>query len=175
MFQSVWEDVKREFSYGNMVTQLIIVNVAVFVAMGLASVLLFVAVDPDKFSYYDLQKLFSISDSFWYNLKHPWVLFTHMFIHGGFMHILFNMLLLFWFGRIFQDLVGSRRILPLFIYGGIAGCLLSLVLFSFICCLFFLLLLPPFIHLCNNILWQSIPKARKLRNKEQRVSPTCMR
>jgi membrane associated rhomboid family serine protease len=123
MFQSVWEDVKREFSYGNMVTQIIIVNVAVFVAMGLASVLLFVAVDPSKFNYQDLQELFSISDSFWFNLKHPWVIFTHMFIHGGFMHILFNMLVLYWFGRITGDFLGNQRILPLYLLGGLAGAL----------------------------------------------------
>lgn len=123
MFQSVWEDVKREFSYGNMVTQLIIVNVAVFVAMGLASVLLFVAVDPEQFSYRDLQELFSISDSFWYNLKHPWVLITHMFLHAGFMHILFNMLILYWFGRIAGDFLGNQRILPIYLLGGLAGAL----------------------------------------------------
>ncbi|MEM1326023.1 MAG: rhomboid family intramembrane serine protease [Bacteroidota bacterium] len=123
MFQSVWEDVKREFSYGNMVTQIIIVNVAVFVAMGLASVLMYIAVDPAKFNYQDLQELFSISDSFWFNLKHPWVIFTHMFIHSGFMHILFNMLVLYWFGRITGDFLGNQRILPLYLLGGLAGAL----------------------------------------------------
>lgn len=123
MFQSVWEDVKREFSYGNMVTQLIIVNSAVFVAMIIASLLLRIAVDPDQFSYLDLQELFSISDSFWFNLKHPWVLITHMFMHAGFMHILFNMLILYWFGRIAGDFLGNQRILPLYLLGGLAGAL----------------------------------------------------
>jgi len=124
MFQSLWEDAKREFSYGNMVTRLIIVNVAVFVLMGLTSVILFLSVGtetPAKFE--ELHRLFSISDDFMFNLTHPWVIFTHMFLHHGFLHILFNMLFLYWFGKIVSDFLGNQRILPLYLMGGLAGAL----------------------------------------------------
>jgi len=121
MLQSIWEDVKREFSYGNMVTQLIIVNVAVFVLMGLTSVVLFLAGSQGSFD--ELQHLFSISNDFIYNLTHPWVILTHMFLHANFFHILFNMLILYWFGKILGDFLGNQRILPLYLLGGLAGAL----------------------------------------------------
>ena len=126
MFQSIWEDVKREFSYGNMITQLIIVNAAVFVLMGFVSVFLFFSSadsDAAQESFIAFQRLFSMSDSFMYNLTHPWVILTHMFLHVGFMHILFNMLWLYWFGRIAGDFLGNQRILAIYLLGGLAGAL----------------------------------------------------
>ncbi|MEN0045588.1 MAG: rhomboid family intramembrane serine protease [Bacteroidota bacterium] len=124
MFQSLWEDAKREFSYGNMVTRLIIVNVAVFVLMGLTSVVLLLSVGTDGPSKFDeLHRYFSISDDFMFNLTHPWVIFTHMFLHHGFLHLLFNMLFLYWFGKIVSDFLGNQRILPLYLIGGLAGAL----------------------------------------------------
>jgi hypothetical protein len=44
-----------------------------------------------------------------------------MFLHEGFFHILFNMLLLYWFGRIIGDLLGDHRILALYLLAGLAG------------------------------------------------------
>ncbi|MEM9847923.1 MAG: rhomboid family intramembrane serine protease, partial [Bacteroidota bacterium] len=126
MFQSIWEDVKREFSYGNMITQIIIVNAAVFVLMGFVSVFLFFSsenAEAARESFVAFQRWFSMSDSFLYNLTHPWVIFTHMFLHVGFMHILFNMLWLYWFGRIAGDFLGNQRILPIYLLGGLAGAL----------------------------------------------------
>ncbi|MEM9886936.1 MAG: rhomboid family intramembrane serine protease [Bacteroidota bacterium] len=126
MFQSIWEDVKREFSYGNMVTQIIIVNTAVFVLMGLVGVFFVFTSENSEIatkSFIEFQQLFSISDSFLYNLTHPWVVFTHMFLHVGFLHILFNMLWFYWFGRIASDFLGNQRLLPIYLLGGLAGAL----------------------------------------------------
>jgi hypothetical protein len=49
-----------------------------------------------------------------------------MFTHEGFWHIFWNMLLLFWFGRIVGDLLGDKRILPLYIVSGLFGALIYL-------------------------------------------------
>jgi len=54
-------------------------------------------------------------------IKQPWCVLTHMFLHVGFWHILWNMLLLYWFGKIFIQIAGNERVLPLFVMGGIAG------------------------------------------------------
>ncbi|MBV7532923.1 rhomboid family intramembrane serine protease [Chitinophaga sp. sic0106] len=51
----------------------------------------------------------------------PWGLFTYMFAHVGILHILFNMLNLFWFGNIFREMLGNQRVLPVYLLGGIAG------------------------------------------------------
>lgn len=60
-------------------------------------------------------------------LREPWTLVTYMFLHGGLMHLLFNMLALFFFGPRLELRLGSRHFLGLYFAGGIAGGLLSLV------------------------------------------------
>ncbi len=68
-----------------------------------------------------------LSDDLIWDAKHPWTILSHMFTHIGFFHILFNMLVLYWFGRIAGDLLGDHRMLPLYIYSGLAGALMYLL------------------------------------------------
>ncbi len=119
MFQSIWEDAKREFNYGNMVTRIIIVNISVFLLVNIIAVFFFLAGQIDKYPV--VIKWLSLSSDWQFNLTHPWVIFTHMFLHDGFWHILWNMLMLYWFGRIVGDFLGNQRILPLYLLGGLAG------------------------------------------------------
>jgi membrane associated rhomboid family serine protease len=60
-------------------------------------------------------------------LERPWTLVTYMFLHGGFGHIGFNMLALFFFGSRVEARIGSRHFIWLYFVSGIAGALLSLV------------------------------------------------
>jgi membrane associated rhomboid family serine protease len=55
-------------------------------------------------------------------------LVTNIFLHAGFMHLLGNMLWLYFVGTILEDLIGSKHIVRLFIFGGISG---SLIYFIF--------------------------------------------
>jgi len=122
MFSSIWEDLKREFGKGNMVTRLIIINVSVFVAVVLLKVIFRVSTGFGDMSAYDeVVRFFMISSSLWHDVTHPWVFLTSIFLHEGFWHILWNMLFLYWFGRIVGDLIGNRHILPLYLLGGLAG------------------------------------------------------
>ena len=122
MLQSIWDDIRREFDYGNMISRIIIVNVAIYLFINLAWVFLRVFNGWETPNLYlDIRNFLAISTSGWHMLTHPWTILTHMFLHEGFWHILFNMLWLFWFGRIFGDLLGDRRVLPLYILGGLAG------------------------------------------------------
>ncbi len=124
MLQSIWDDIRREFDYGNMINRIIIVNVAVYLFINLAWVFLRVFNGWETPNLYvDIRNFLAISASGWHMLTHPWSLVTHMFLHEGFWHILWNMLFLFWFGRIFGDLLGDRRVLPLYLLGGFAGAL----------------------------------------------------
>ncbi|MCB0641122.1 MAG: rhomboid family intramembrane serine protease [Phaeodactylibacter sp.] len=133
MFQSIWEDVKREFNYGNMVTRLIIINAAVFVLVNIVRLILVVTTGWQGDGGFEaFTRFFSLSSDWWYNLTHPWVIITSMFLHVGFFHFLFNMLFMYWFGRIVGDLLGNHRILPLYILGGLAGAALYLLFAQFI-------------------------------------------
>lgn len=128
MFQSIWDDVKREFNQGNTLTQLVIINVGVFVFINVVKIFMYIGNAGDlPPSFDDFLHFFCISSDMWHNATHPWVIFTSMFLHEGFWHILFNMLFLFWFGRIVRDLIGDHRILPIYILGGIAGVLMFFI------------------------------------------------
>ncbi|MBI3501145.1 MAG: rhomboid family intramembrane serine protease [Bacteroidetes bacterium] len=60
-------------------------------------------------------------------LTHAWALITYMFLHKDFFHILFNMLWLYWLGKIFVEYVGSKRLVAVYLLGGISGGILYLL------------------------------------------------
>lgn len=129
MFRSIIDDIRFQFQTGNTITRLIIVNVAIFLAAIVLQLILMLTGGPDQHDgLYQrvIQYLFLSQDILW-DAKHPWVLFTHMFTHIGFFHMLFNMLILYWFGRIAGDLLGDHRMLPLYLFSGLTGALLYLL------------------------------------------------
>ena len=62
--------------------------------------------------------------------SHPWTLFTHFFFHQSFMHLLFNMLWLWVFGRMFLEHFTSRQFQWVYWLGGIAGGLAYLLAYN---------------------------------------------
>jgi membrane associated rhomboid family serine protease len=56
-------------------------------------------------------------------LQRPWTLLTYMFVHDGVFHLIGNLIWLWVFGYILQDLAGAKTILPLFLYGALTGAL----------------------------------------------------
>ncbi len=121
MLQSIWEDVKREFSYGNMITRIILANLGVFIFFVLVRVFL-----PPEVSG-GFIKYFMVSSDWKELLFRPWTLLTSMFLHLGVFHILFNMLILYWFGRIVGDFIGNQRVLPIYLLGGLVGALVFFI------------------------------------------------
>jgi membrane associated rhomboid family serine protease len=61
-------------------------------------------------------------------LVHPWTIVTYMFLHGGFGHIFFNMLALYFFGPPVEQRMGGNRFITLYLISGIVGALFSIVL-----------------------------------------------
>ncbi|MBM3854926.1 MAG: rhomboid family intramembrane serine protease [Verrucomicrobia bacterium] len=57
----------------------------------------------------------------------PWTIVTYMFLHGGFTHLLFNMLGLYFFGPRIESRLGSRRFITLYFVAGVSGALLSFI------------------------------------------------
>ncbi|MCK5169829.1 MAG: rhomboid family intramembrane serine protease, partial [Bacteroidales bacterium] len=60
----------------------------------------------------------------------PWTVFTYMFLHQEFLHILFNMLWLYWFGQIFLRYFDEKKLLSVYLVGGIAGAILFILSFN---------------------------------------------
>ncbi len=134
MLQSIWEDVRKEFNYGNMVNRIIIINVSVFVLITLFWLFLRISHGWDfpVDTYNNVRNFFLISSNWWHNLTHPWVFITSMFMHEDFWHILWNMLFLYWFGRIVGDFIGDHRVLPIYLLGGLAGNIVFFITISLI-------------------------------------------
>jgi len=129
MFRSLADDIRYQFQTGNAITRLIIVNVAVFlVVMAFKLVLtLGAGFHPDPTLFGRVTSYLMLSGDPLWDLTHPWVFIKHMFLHIGFFHLLFNMLVLYWFGRITGDLLGDHRMTALYLYAGLFGALLYLL------------------------------------------------
>ncbi len=122
MFDSFIRDIKHQFRYGNMVNRIIILNVLIFIFVNLVRiVMVFVQGQAPPPGYEPFLHFFTFSSNLTYDLTHPWVIFTHMFLHDGMWHIFWNMMLLYWFGRIVGDLIGDSKVLPIYLLGGLTG------------------------------------------------------
>jgi len=115
MFRSIVQDVKSSFDYGNMVVKLIIINVAIFMITAILNAFLPVVYQSNILPY------IALPGDVYFLAFRPWTLITHMFLHSGFWHLVWNMLTLYWFGSIAGDLLGDKKILPVYILGGLIG------------------------------------------------------
>jgi membrane associated rhomboid family serine protease len=120
MIRTIKEDLNQVFSSGSMVSVLIVINVILYVFF-LLCYIIFANISPDI--YQKILGLFRIPGDFLKLLIKPWSLITYMFTHEGFWHLLWNMMGLNIFGRIVGDLLGDRRILPVYILGGLGAAL----------------------------------------------------
>lgn len=63
-------------------------------------------------------------------MKQPWSLFTYMFLHEGFFHLLFNMLGLYWFGQLLEEYIGGKKFAWIYILGGLTGGALFILMYN---------------------------------------------
>ena len=112
---------------GNTLTLLIAINLVVFVILSFIKVIYFFSFGAEQglpaFSQ-DVLMWIALPAQFDVFLTRPWTLLTHMFVHDGVWHLIANMLWLWAFGYILQDLAGNSKLVPLFLYGGVAGAFL---------------------------------------------------
>lgn len=105
-----------------MVTKLVVINFAVFVTMKLIYLALSLFTMGKADEIYSETLLFLCLQSDPKELLwHPWGIFSHMFLHDSFWHLVNNLIAFYLFGRIVSDLIGDRRILPIYLLGGLAG------------------------------------------------------
>lgn len=101
-----------------MLTKIIIINVALFVILRFAVILLLFSGSDNPESIVRWVELPSNLSAL---AARPWTLLTYMFAQYDVLHILFNMLWLYWFGVIFMSISTGRKLLALYIYGGFVG------------------------------------------------------
>jgi len=127
MSNSILDDIKFNLRTGNNVLRFVIINAGVFILLGLLSLIdnLFKLGGTLQFHEYFT---FPSSPVWW--LRKPWSLITYMFLHQDIFHLLGNMIMLYFGGRIFTEFLGNQRLVALYIIGGIAGALLYILLYN---------------------------------------------
>lgn len=114
-----------------MVTRLVIINFAVFALVNIIYFLLWLGLQGDKGlagQWFERGLLLFCMPGDWRTLLwHPWAFVTSMFLHEGFGHFLGNLIGLYLFGVIVGDLIGDRRVLPIYLLGGLVGNVLYFV------------------------------------------------
>ncbi|MDO4461358.1 MAG: rhomboid family intramembrane serine protease [Bacteroidia bacterium] len=101
------------------VAMLVYINIAVFVFVRLMDFISLVGLMPNMWVL-DFLEIPS-SDIVITLLTRPWTIVTYMFTHYDFVHIIFNLIALYWFGKLMSALVGEHLILRTYLIGGIAG------------------------------------------------------
>lgn len=120
---SVTDDLKNIFTRsGNGLTRIILINVIVFLIVNVLGELIRFSENGTSLIYW-----LSLPGNVVLALTHIWTLVTYMFLHEELMHLLFNMLWLYWLGKIFVEYIGSKRLIGVYILGGISGGILFLL------------------------------------------------
>jgi membrane associated rhomboid family serine protease len=125
---TIADEIKESFAKGSVLTKLIYVNLSVFVIVKILQVVFFLFSIGPPGGFFIIEWL-AVPANFSDLLSRPWTIFTYMFLHEGFLHILFNILWLYWFGRIFLEYLDEKKLLGVYILGGLAGA--ALYIFSF--------------------------------------------
>ncbi|MEQ8532285.1 MAG: rhomboid family intramembrane serine protease [Imperialibacter sp.] len=127
----LFDDFKNAWSRpNNGLIQLIMINVIIFVALIIFKVILVLSGNTDVYQVILRQFMLPASiDSF---IVKPWTLLTYFFTHEGFFHIIFNMLFLFWFGKIIVEYLGDQRAISMYVIGGIVGGLFYILIYNLI-------------------------------------------
>ncbi|MFT3795558.1 rhomboid family intramembrane serine protease [Flavobacterium sp.] len=107
-----WDDLKLQYKMGGFEQKLIYWNVAVFVL----SIVFFYGFRTQRFEYPDW--LYLSSDVHVLSYR-PWTLLTYSFFHSGFFHLLFNMIMLNFSGRIFLTFFNQKQFLGLYLLAGL--------------------------------------------------------
>lgn len=107
----------------SMPMKLVYLNIAIFLLLRIVGVIcFFIGYDPMIFLHW-----IELPSSIEALIHMPWTLLTYMVAHYDVLHILFNMLVLYWFGTMFLDFFTPKHFVGLYILGGLGGGILYLL------------------------------------------------
>lgn len=117
------------FSKNSLLVKLIYVNIAVFLGVHILRFpfwLMTIALSPEEW----VLNWFAVPADLYTLLIKPWSIFSYMFLHVDFFHVLFNMLWLYFLGQLFVEFLGEKKLWTVYIAGGVAGALLYIIFFN---------------------------------------------
>lgn len=121
----IWSDIKRTFRHGSALTRLIYINLGVFLVVKIIGLFFYLAG-----VYFPLVVWLSVPSDLGTLITRPWTPITYMFLHEGFLHLLFNVLGLYWFGKLFLYHFEGEKLLSVYLMGGLAGALIYILAFN---------------------------------------------
>lgn len=124
---SIVDEIKESFKQGSVLTRLIYINIGVFLVVRIVNVFAFLS--NQNFSLVNWLALPSDIHQLAYR---PWTMVTYMFLHFGFFHILFNILWLYWLGKIFLFYFNEKQLLGVYLLGGFFGGIFYLAAYNFL-------------------------------------------
>lgn len=124
------EDLKKFFRNSSILPRLIIINVGIWVLIQVLFLIGWAFNRSDLFMEQAVLEYLALPADLSTLLVRPWTLFTYMFLHTSFFHILFNMLWLYWLGKIFLQYLSQKQLLATYILGGLAGGLLYILTYN---------------------------------------------
>lgn len=122
------DDLKASFRKGTSLTRLIYLNIAVFILIAIGSIISFL-LDNQELQI-KIVNILSVPSSIPALLMRPWTLITYMFTHKDILHILFNLLWLYWFGTIFLEYLDQKKLVAVYLLGGLTGGILYILSFN---------------------------------------------
>lgn len=122
---NIVDEIKESFKQGSVLTRLIWVNLGLFLFIRLVHVFYFFS--GNEFTFIDWLALPDNPAEF---IRKPWTLATYMFLHFDFLHILFNLVGLYWFGKLFLQRFEGDKLLGVYVLGGIGGGLLYMLVYN---------------------------------------------
>lgn len=126
-----WQDFQRLIQQpGEGLLKIIAVNCLLFLILMLFRLVMIIS--GKAFVYELLLEQLTLSANFQSNLLHPWRFISYFFVHVEIFHLAFNMMFLYWFGKILQEVIGNNKSVQIFFYGGIMGAVAFLLAYNFI-------------------------------------------
>ena len=124
---NIIEEIKQSFSRGNYLTRLIYINAGIFLVVKLLSVVCTYILGASNLwiTYLELPAFFQTL------IRQPWSIITYMFMHHDFIHLIFNLLTLYWFGKIFTEYFSQKQLVGLYFLGGIGGAIFYIAAYNF--------------------------------------------
>jgi len=130
---SIIDDLKMEYKIGGITQKLIFWNIGLFAIPMVAFSILSLFKIEVPFLRWDISSTidwFSVSSNPVDLLWKPWSLVTYAFLHAGFMHILFNMLMLVFAGRLFLTFFTQKQMFGLYLLSGVFAALIFILSYN---------------------------------------------
>ena len=131
MSNFIIEDLKKVWNKkDNGLIKIIIINVIIFLSIGIIKI--FFQIGGLESLYIKFLNSLMLPANLGDFIFKPWSIITYFFLHINFSHILWNMLFLYWFGKIIHNNIGNNALISLYILGGIIGGLLYMAIYNII-------------------------------------------